>query len=272
MEINMANEYGLPDKNFWKETFVYAIQDLAIPAGTGIQYTDNIVKVDSDSTFLMTKRVHVATDSRILMGTRDDNTGRNHQNTPYDLRTASGTPISGITPNGFMPFILSSPITIPPSSTLTFSYSDFSGAPNTLYYALHGLKVKRGESPWDKVKIKRKIGFDYVGNVVVGANQVSTINVNINMDSFFIVNKMMCTRTGAAAVYIRDSGSWGGTDTAWMNAPCHIDTIFGNSQFPNMLPVGKFLNKGSVVSITIQDLTGAPNTVRVTLHGVKIFA
>jgi hypothetical protein len=91
--------------------------------------------------------------------------------------------------------------------------------------------------------------------------------VNINIDSHFLIRRLTATRTGAALVTIKDAA----TERQWMNTSIHIDNVFGNGMFPNVLPAPRFIWRGSVINITAQDLSGASNRLILTFSGEKLY-
>lgn len=263
----------------WKEYYVVDFSNTNLTAGTanGLAsaqaFTDVVTRFDSDADFELMKRSHIALDSRIYVTYKDDSFGRFTHNAPLDLRTVSGTILYangvtdvGITPNNFMPYILTRPMLIRAATTFTTSFADFSGSTNSIRHAFHGAKLRQGKAPWEE-NWKATPYFDYTATVVLDAGGTGLANISINIDSHFLVRRLTATRTGPALISIRD----GATERQWMNTSIHIDNLFGNSQFPNILPAPRFIWKGSVINITAQDLSNASNTLRLTLSGEKLF-
>lgn len=252
----------------WKEYFIYTVENTALTAGTGIAFETTSIKIDSDSDFLIQKRTHVATDDQILAKFRDDALGRYHQNeVAADIRSISGTSLNSITPNGFSPFILAKPQLIKGTSTLTAEFADFSTSANAVRMSLHGSKWRPGDrAPWD-IPAKAKAPFDYTETITLTANNTASLNIPINIDSHFVITKIMAIREGAATITVKDASN----DRQWMDRPVHIDNFAGNSQFPNILPSPRFVQKGSIINMTLQDLSGSSNAIRITYHGYKLF-
>lgn len=257
----------------YKEYYINNIENTALTAGTGVTFTDTTIRTDTDSDFELIKRTHIATDNRILAQFKDDGYGRNYQNAAIDIRSISGPPVGNIAagdPNpmrGMLPFVLPRPILIKAGTTYTASFSDNSGLANSIRLALHGAKLRNGKAPWEEAWRARP-AMDYTtGAVTIAANQTASVNIVVNVDAHFLIHKITATRTGAALITVKD----GASDRQWMNVATHIDNFAGNSQFPNILAAPRFVFKGSVVNITLQDLSGASNTVRINLHGEKLF-
>jgi hypothetical protein len=259
--------------NAWKEYYIYNIENTSLAAGTGVTFTDTTIRTDTDADFELIRRSHVATNSRILVQFKDDAYGRLYQNSALDLRDISGAPVSDITVGsavqhkGILPFTLPRPILIRAATTYTASLSDASGLANSLRMSLHGAKIRPGKAPWNE-PWRARPEFDYTtGAVTIAANQTSSVNISINIDAHFLIHKITSTRGGNALITVKD----GATDRQWMNTAVHIDNFAGNGHFPNILPAPRFIYKGSVINVTIQDLSGASNTIRLNFHGEKLF-
>jgi hypothetical protein len=258
----------------WKEYYIYNFENTSLSAGNGTAFQDTVVRFDSDADFEVIKRTHIATDSKIRVKFQDDSSGRQFQNTSLDLRAVSGTILFttgvvdvGISPNNFIPYILPRPYLIRAGTTYTVSFSDFSGNANSIRMSFHGAKLRVGNAPWAQ-QWKAKLVYDYgTGPVVIAANQTAVVNINIQIDSHFLVEKIVGTRTGPALVSIKD----GAIDRQWMNSPVHIDNFAGNSQFPNILPAPRLVARGSTMNITIQNLMSQTNTVELIFSGLKLF-
>ena len=264
----------------WKEYYIYNIDNTSLSAGpgggAGATPVPTTIRTDSDADFEVMKRTHIATDSRIFVEYRDDAYGRFLQSGQLDLRAISGTPLTtsaagevGIHPNNFLPYILTRPFLVRAATNFTANFADFSGSANSIRQSLHGAKLRVGRAPWD-AKWKATPYFDYTtppGSLSMAANTSDVHNLSINIDSHFLIRRITATRTGAALITVKD----GATERQWMNTPVHIDNFAGNSQFPNILPAPRFVWRGSVINITVQDLSGAANEVRLTFSGEKLY-
>lgn len=263
----------------WKEYYLYDFTNTSIPAGVANgaanqqAFTDIVTRFDSDADFEVMKRSHIATSSQIYISYRDDAYGRFLQSSPLDLRTVSGTILYttgvvqvGISDNNFLPYILTRPYLIRAATEFTASVADFSGQSNSLRHTFHGAKIRTGKAPWD-AEWKATPYFDYTATVNILANQTAPVNVNINIDSHFLVRRLTCTRTGPALITIKDAA----TERQWMNTAIHVDNLFGNSQFPNILPAPRFVWRGSVINITAQDISGQANTINFVFSGEKLY-
>lgn len=264
----------------WKEYFVYNFTNTSLAAGSlsAPVFTDTVTRFDTDADFECMKRTHIATDSRILVAYRDDAYGRFLQNSSLDLRCVSGTILFttgvvdvGIHPNNFLPYVLTRPFLIRASTNFTASFADFSGAPNSIRQAFHGAKLRKGKAPWDE-QWKATPYFDYTVTLSVASSSTAPANLAINIDSHFLIRRLTATRTASALITLKDSA----TDRQWMSQAIHIDNLFGNSQFPNILPAPRFIYRGSVINVTAQDLGFLPpgvetNTITLTFSGEKLY-
>lgn len=257
----------------WKEYYVYNIENTALTGGNGTVFTETTIRTDTDADFELIKRTHVSTDSRILARFKDDAYGRLYQNAAMDLRDISGAPVSDISVGssvqhmGIIPFILPRPVLIRAATTYTAEFSDFSTLSNSIRLSLHGAKLRPGKAPWEE-SWRATPAFDYTtGLVTISANQTASVNISINIDAHFLIRKITGTRDGTALITVKD----GATDRQWMNTAVHINNFAGSAHFPNILPAPRFIYKGSVINVTIQDLSGASNNIRLNFHGEKLF-
>jgi hypothetical protein len=266
----------------YKEYFMYSFEDLSLIAGTGVAFEDTTVKMDSDSDFEIMKRSHIATSDLIRVKYQDDSYGRQFQNASMDLRAVSGTTLQatgvvdiGQAPvNNFMPYILPRPYLIRAGTTYTASYADFSGVANSIRETFHGAKVRQGKAPWDQ-EWKAKPPYDYttaVNNVgtVIAAGGTASLQISIGVDAHFLVQKIVGTRTSGAPALV--TIRTGGNDRQWMDKAVHFDNLVGNAQFPNVLPAPRLCERGSTISITVQNLSSVfSGTYEIILSGLKLF-
>lgn len=270
--------------NAFKEYFIYSWEDTAglngMAGGTGQVFDDVTVKMDSDADFEIIKRIHAATDDRIRVRYQDDSYGRQFQNLSMDLRGISGSALKAVDPaqdislgeslNNFMPYILPRPYLIRAGTTYTASYADFSGKQNSIRESFHGAKIRQGRAPWDQ-EWKARPPYDYTtGANVITAGNTASLQISIGIDAHFLVQKIVGTRTllAPALVTIRT----GGNDRQWMDKAVYFENLVGNAQFPNILPAPRLCERGSTISITVQNLSGVfSGTYEIILSGLKLF-
>lgn len=261
----------------YPEYYIYSSLFSPLPAGNGLTYVDNEIRIDSDSDFEFIKTIYQPTTARARIRYRDDTTGRYLMKGSMDIRTIGGTALYSMapgspTPPGFLPFIWPLPYKIPAATTFTVSAADFSGLSYNMYTSFHGSKHRSGIAPWDR-KWRAKIPFVYPLTgvspyiVAIAANGSASASIPTDNDAHFIVQKITGTRTGPCLVTIKD----GDRDRQWMDSAVHFDNLVGNGHFPNILPSPRFIPRGAVVAYTFTDLSGFANTVEINLEGVKLY-
>lgn len=264
-------------KNVWKEYYIYNVNFTNLAAGSGTTFIDAEIRLDTDSDFQFIKTMFQPSTARVRVRYRDDSAGRFLMKGEPDIRTIGGTSFGSIgtasptLANGFWPFIWPRPYRIAAATTFTVSAADFSGLSYTFRLSFHGNKLRPGEAPWNK-KYRAMVPYVYrIGGssnaVTVGANSTASDSVATDIDAHFLVHKIVGARTGPCLVTIKD----GARDRQWMNTAVHIDNLVGNGPQPNVLPSPRFIYKGSVISTTLQDLSGASNTVEINYIGVKLY-
>lgn len=259
----------------WKEYYVYNAEFLPLAAGTGVTFSDVEMRIDTDSDFEFIKTMFRPTTGRFRVRYRDDTSGRFLQKASQDIRTIGGTAFysmapGGPTPPGFTPFVWPKPYQISKAATLTIQAADFSGLSYNVRMAFHGNKVRPGAAPWDgkwKAAIPYVYSLSTTGTVTIAANGTTSVSIPTDSDAPFLCQKMTGARTGSCLVTMRD----GSRDRQWMNIPCEFDNLLGNGMWPNVFPSPRFVDRGSVVAVTLQDLSGASNTVEINLIGIKLY-
>lgn len=263
--------------NAYKEYYIYSFEDLELTAGSGNTFEDVTVRMDSDADFEVMKRIHVATSNNIRTKYQDDSYGRQFQNASLDLRGVSGTKLEttgvvdiGESLNNFMPYILPRPYLIRAGTTYTISYADASGATNSIRQSLHGAKLRMGEAPWDR-QWNAKPPYDYTtGQISIAAGGTASVQISIQIDAHFLVQKIVGVRNSQAPSLV--TIKTGGYDKQWMDKAVHFDNLVGNAQFPNILPAPRLVEKGSTISLTIQNLSSlVAGTYEIIFSGLKLF-
>lgn len=269
-QVPRTSQQNKPE--FYKEYYLYGIEALTIPGSAGTNFLDVDQKLDLDADWEMHKRTHEATNHQIRLRYKDDATGRNYSNQASDIRTISGAPVSDITfagivqQTGLRPYILPGPVLFRAATNITHGFADYSGAANAVYLALHGAKIRPGRAPWF-FNWKYRLAFDYTFRQTIAANQTLSASIPINIDSHFLIKKITGISTGPYMIVLKD----GATDRQWMDKPLHSRTFIGNAHNPNILSSGRLALRGSVIWISIQNLTAQPNAVEITFTGEKLF-
>lgn len=259
----------------WKEYYSYTAEFLPITGGAGTIFTDVEVRMDTDANFEFNKTIYQPTTGRVRLRYRDDTAGRYLQKGSQDCRAIAGTSLysmapGGPTPPGFLPFIWSDPYYISAATTLTVQGAEFSGLSYNFRLTFHGAKIREGKAPWDK-KFRAIAPYIYPintsGTVSVAANSTISASIATDNDAPFLCKGLVGARTGACLITIKD----GARDRQWMNTAVHFDNLVGNAHYPHKLSAPRYVARGAVLAVTIQDLSGAANTVELNFLGVKLY-
>jgi hypothetical protein len=135
--------------------------------------------------------------------------------------------------------------------------------------AFHGAKIRSGAAPWQR-QFRAAVPFVYGftnGAATVAASGTSSQNIEVDIDSHFLVQKIVGIRDSAALVTIGENAR----GMNWMNTAIEFDNLVGNGAFPNILPAPRFIRRGSVVTVNLQNLSGLPNTINISLIGTKLY-
>jgi len=242
----------------WREYFAFGSFRI-LTAGAGAVFEDLAVRIDSDADFEWQRTTYNATSPLIYLRFRDESMGRYLNKLNSDIQ-AVGSNFAGT------PFILPRPYVIQAGTNFTTEAADYSGFANTLRFTMQGAKIRQGKAPWDR-RFRALVPFIYPVRQLVGAGLTASLRIEIDNDAHFLVQKISGTRTGACLINFKE----GSRDRDWFNQDLEFDTVIGNGQFPNVLFASRFIYRGSVIAINLQDLTGAPNTVEIDLIGVKLY-
>jgi hypothetical protein len=165
------------------------------------------------------------------------------------------------------PLVLPQPWQMKAGTNTIVEAADQSGVGGTLRLTFQGAKIRPGIAPWEK-RFAKTMGFPYsTRKFTVGANATSTVQLAIDNDANFLVKRITGSRYASCLIDIKE----GARDRDWFNAMLHFDTVVGNGQFPNILFANRFIFRGSVISVTVQDLSGSPNEVEVVFLGSKMY-
>jgi len=275
----------------WREYFCYSADFVgaqALPAGTldglpSVQvFNDFAIAMHSDSDFELLRAIYLASNQKVYARIRDEASGRLLQRGTVDLRTVAGqgTTLGPIETTAFLPFDWPEPYVIGASSVLTVSAADASGAANAVRLTFHGNKIRPGRSPWlyngdgSPKRYRAKVPYTYVlppdgVSFVIAANATVLFSAPVDIEADFLALEVTAVHTGSATVLMLDGA---GRERLWSDRAVEISNLFGNGQFPNVLPSPRFIPRGSSISATISDLSGAVNRVKLIIAGVKLYA
>lgn len=266
----------------WGEYYMYSVKFAALTAGNaGLIFVDSEIRIDSDADFNFVKTMYWTTNDipEIKVRYRDDSTGRYLFKNATRLRNIAGRsePVDNSGSMDFRPFIWPVPYNIRRATTFLIQLANEHAllAPD-VYITFHGSKVWPGVAPWKEQGLKMPYSYSPgrsastlpEGIVQIPASGSINATISVDKDSDFIVNKITGSAQGDALVTIQEMGR----DRQWMNTATHIRNIIGGGWSPNVLPSPRFLPAGSVVSVNLQDLSGATNNIELNLIGVKLFS
>lgn len=114
-------------------------------------------------------------------------------------------------------------------------------------------------------------GFTLTGltgsNAALTANGIARPSVKTSADAAHIVTKITGASTGAYSLFVRSDSS----DRQYMTVPVHSDAMIGTAEHPFPLPKPMLLAPNTTLSFDLQDLSGQPNDVWLTLWGFKVY-
>lgn len=259
----------------YKDYFIYNFNFLPLAAGvadgppTTAAYTTVVNRIMPDADFLALAMTYTYTDPRVYIKLREGSTGRYYTDTPaVDARILCGSVVAlGPGSNALLFKRLAKPIQIPAGTLFSLDCADFSGAPNNVRVALHGVKLRPGVPFPVLMKRKYRAEFFFSMPVTVSLTASQTTQVALSGDnrSDFYIERVSAVRTGAAVVSL----SLGGFDTAWNDTPVHLDNFTGNIAGHNVLQSPKVIPANTVMVMDVADLSGAANTISFLFEGTK---
>jgi hypothetical protein len=121
-----------------------------------------------------------------------------------------------------------------------------------------------------KIGGRKRLFFIYnFGPTQVLANQGATLNISLESQSDFLCVKTtgIATDTDGILVQINDTQQSGN----WIQNAMPGTHLFGQAGRPYILPEPRYLLGRTVITITLQDTSGANNTVAMEFHGYKVY-
>jgi len=259
----------------FQESFIFNIPTTVLTGGTGIAFTEINSRIPNFD-FEFRRTIHTATDNRIYLKILDPVTSKYLYNGSPDMRTISGTSLSGITPYGFLPFNWPNPHKMQAGTLASFYLSDFSGSSNTIDLSYHGIghykttPIDRTGKPVDFREQRTVTPYVITSDSIVAAAGVGNDArgfATVQGDADFVCTKITGIATGDGYVSIQDSQR--GLD--WQQGRTRISNLIGNGQFPNVLVAPRFIGQTSSLDIKWENNTGSTNTLVLFFHGFKRF-
>jgi hypothetical protein len=255
----------------YEEYFIHGISNTGLTAGVGVTFASNSIRIDTDADFNLWKLCYEATNGNILLILKDDVLGRTFPKTYTTLPNIASNFVG-------TPYILPKPYFFKAGTTLTMDAADNSGVANSLRLALHGAKIKAGLAPWEQASrvwktYRAMVPYAYNKIVTIAASSTYSINIPIDNDAPFLINKLTGSNSGGNGSLIVDIRNTGidGVDSSWMNAAIPFQLLFGSGQFPNIMYHNRYCPKLGVITVNAQNLTANALQVEVVFGGIKLF-
>lgn len=260
----------------WKDYFIYSWNFLPLAAAAQANlaaansvFTDNPLRMDVFCDFSAMKIAYTNTDPRVYLQIKDGSTGRYIVQDPgVDMRAYAGAVVAiGGGSNALIFRNLSKPMTWLKGSSINVRLADFSAAPNTVRVSFHGVKMRDGNHP--SLDLKRNYirdeAFAFPVQVSLTANQIIQNPIAIDLDADWYIYRILATRTGGATIALTNTIS----AADWQNVAVNLDNFTGNAAGHLILPEPKFVQANSALNIQLADLSGNPNTINLTIEGIK---
>lgn len=234
---------------------------------TALQSLSNLfVKINADSDFLVQKITGNATGNYNIL-INDTGQGRNFFSGAVRNDLIVGT--------AQRPNILIHPRLLFANSQLNFTLTDLSNGANTIEIVLEGIKLYKqlpaGVPGKNIIDLSRYNEVDYFlyqfAPTTVTANSFSNVNVAIQADSDFLIQKLAARSTGTFRSRITDAG----TNRAFQDNLLDNADIYGTAQQPNVLLYPQLINANSNIITELQDTSGNSNTIEIITEGLKLF-
>jgi len=198
-------------------------------------------------------------------------------NLPVHVSTIFGT--------GAQPFRLPQALYLDEQRSLHVQFSDLSGAGNVARPAFHcGRYLKQLYDPSMK-EIRRRLDqrnyvsvpYFYVldtANVTVLGGAAGQATISIGTDHYFEVHKITGISTGRYTLNIVDLATGESFWDAFGGAQIEVSDqlVVGSANFPYILQEPRLLTPGTKLLVTVTDTSAAPNTIVLTLSGLRLAA
>ncbi len=259
------------------EHFTYNVDLVSLAGGTGTTFTDASpnLTVSSDADFLFKRTIHNATSNLANLRLQDLATGRNLFKTQEDLRTISGTALSSITANGFVPYNWPKPYMVQRNRQMKVSVADNSGSTNTVRIAFHGEHIwdfnpYPGYDPTDNKRLRMPMTYETTAALVPASSLNAKINgiVRVDDDADFVCTKITGVVTADGQVNLVTQGM---SNMHWQNTPTDVNNLIGNSQFPHTFTAPRFIPRNGTIYIEFINLNAGANSLTLQFHGYKLF-
>ena len=172
------------------------------------------------------------------------------------------------------PNLLIDPLIFSPSSLVLFNLLNGIAGANTVQLVVEGYKHYDLKNPpfiragnIARSMTGRLAWFQYTISpaAALAANSAPTFTIPIQADSYFLVRKLVSIQTGIFSARFSDTSR----NANWQRNYIRNGSLFGTVNFPNIMRKPRLLAPNTVVTVELQELSGAGNTVQLVLEGVK---
>lgn len=273
----------MPPSAVWRDPYSYLIEFTGpniLPASGRLTLPIN---VDREADFEIYRSVGLATSPNFRIQVRDQDDR---------LLTARFMPAANLLGGGQRPLRWPGTRVIRRTNQIRTALIDVSAAPNNVRVLYTGAQLYPAP-PFEIPRFGRAEAYTVSANFggeenddapALAANGTGEFTIRPPGDSWFEVAAMTITRTGAATLQILTNGA-----REWFRLPVHVDMLgasdlagagatftlgafiagMPSSEWPFEFTPPKLLPVNSGITFRLADLSAAPNSIRITLHGVR---
>lgn len=261
----------------WRDFYAYVAEFVGASAVPANGFQRLAVNIDREADFALYRLAVTATSLDAMVQITDQ----------ADRLLIDGfQPLVNLMGSGQWPYELDAARVIKRQNQIRLTVADFSGADNTVRVLLSGAQLYPGPpyeiptwrwgEPWlAAVRMGPSVVDD---RGPVPANGVAEFALRLPGDAWFEVHRMTGTVTGPVTVQVLTNAV-----REWFRLPVHATLLgFGSATgvydgvagrasagWPYQITPPKLLPPNTVIVIRVADLSGAPNIVRLSLHGIR---
>lgn len=233
----------------------------------------NVMTVSGEGPASIVSLAHEKTAAmRVMMMVQDGRTQYGLMNGACHIDTVMGS--------GAQPYRLSEALYIDERRSVQVAFTDISGAANAVRVCAFASRMLTQQIDTTLTRIRKRMAeqqylsmpYWYTldnGPITVGAGLTVQETITVGQDHHFQAFKFSAVNTGLFSVDIIDSQKGESFITApgGSHYPISSDLLFGNGNFPFVFHEPRLVQVGQRLLVNITDLSGAPNTIHLTLGG-----
>lgn len=248
----------------------------AVTVGASVTTDPQIMRISSEGPLEVAemgiKRSNTCT---VVLYLNDGNTPIRMMNSPCHIDTIFGT--------GGLMFPMPEALYLDENRSLSIAYTDLSGAGATVRAALSAAKYSQLQQDANLARIKQRLDsgqylsmpFFYTfdqGSVALTALQTSQLEIQIDPAYHFEIHQISFVSTGSFSINIVDEAK----GESIINAPSNTNfpiphlLLCGNASHPYRYSEPILCFAQQKLQVTLQDTSGAANTIFLTLSGKAI--